>query len=401
MPALVSDQIYQFTAPLESRFWPWFMGVAIRHAMPYVWGIESVEIRGAERLRRSIDAKHGILIAPNHCRPCDPMVLTALANELGVPPYIMASGHLFRNPRLRWILPRVGAFSVNREGMDRESLKCATHLLSEAKRPLVVFPEGVITRTNDRVIHLQDGVAFLARQAAKMMQKKEGKVVIHPLAIRYRHVGKDLSSMVTVIDRMERRFGWQPTQQSIQQRLVRLGHGLLSLKEIEYFGIAQQGSVEERLTRFMDRVLLPMEREFLVGKAEGSVVMRVKNLRKALLPGMVGGELEDEERERRWKLLFDLEVAQQAYHFPPDYIAQNPSTERLMETVERYEEALGLKPVVHRPMQAVLTVGEAIEVGPRRETGDADSLMEMLRRRLQDLLQSDPHKSWDDGVRLH
>ncbi len=49
------------------------------------------------------------------------------------------------------ILRQVGAFSVYREGMDRDALKCAIQILVDARRPLVLFPEGVISRSNDRL----------------------------------------------------------------------------------------------------------------------------------------------------------------------------------------------------------------------------------------------------------
>ena len=41
-----------------------------------------------------------------------------------------------------WLANRMGAFSVNRWGMDREAIKAATSILAEAQRPLVLFPEG-------------------------------------------------------------------------------------------------------------------------------------------------------------------------------------------------------------------------------------------------------------------
>lgn len=360
--------------------------------MPYRlkkrWGIESVEVRGGELIRASMAAGQGIIIAPNHCRPCDPLLLPFLANEIGRSPYVMASAHLFRSAVLRWLLPRVGAFSMNREGMDRESLKMASGILSEAKRPLVIFPEGVITRTNDRVIHLQEGISFLARSAAKVRGER-GKVVIHPLAIRYRFIGDWQDSVRPVVENLEKRFGWNISQRPLGERVSRVGYGLLGLKEVEYFGVVQEGTMEQRLARFMDRVLAPMEQTYLAGRSEESVVMRVKNLRKALLPALVAGGLSQEEREQRWKMLFDLEVAQQAYHFPPDYIAQNPTPERIIETVERYEEALGNRsPTIHRPMHVIMTVGEAIEVEARRERGVMDPLMKDLREALRDLLMT-------------
>jgi hypothetical protein len=363
------------------------MGLVVRHFLLPREGIAAVEVRGAEKIRQVIETGHGVIIAPNHCRPCDPFLLSALTSEMGVPPYIMGSAHLFRSPWMRWLLPRVGAFSMNREGMDRESLKMATSILTDARRPLVIFPEGVITRTNDRVIHLQEGVSFLARNAAKVCRERGGEVVIFPLAMRYRYAGNWEETVRPVVERLEQRFGWKKSGGSLLERVLRLGHGLLSLKEVEYFGVVQQGGMEERLARFMEGVLVPMEQEFLAGRSEESVVMRVKNLRKALLPGLVAGELASAERERRWKLLFDLEVAQQAYHFPPDYIAQNPSPECIIETVERYEEALGeRKTTIHGPMKVILTVGDALVVEPKREKGVADPLMSELRIRLQELL---------------
>lgn len=386
MQPLVSEEAYQFTPPRDSRFWPWLMGLGMARRLRKHWGIESVEVRGGDMIRDSLAAGRGIMIAPNHCRPCDPLLLAALSKEIGCPPYIMASAHLFRSTVLRWLLPRVGAFSMNREGMDRESLKTATGILTEAKRPLVIFPEGVITRTNDRVIHLQEGISFLARSAAKA-RGDAGKVVIHPLAIRYQYAGDWEASVKPVVESLEKRFGWKIVNGSLLERVSRLGYGLLGLKEVEYFGVVQEGTVEQRLGRFMDRVLTPMEQTYLAGRSEESVVMRVKNLRKALLPALVAGELSQEERELRWKMLFDLEVAQQAYHFPPDYIAQDPTPERIIETVERYEEALGNRsPTVHRPMRVIMTVGEAIEVDAKRERGVADPLMGDLRAKLLELL---------------
>ena len=86
-----------------------------------------------EHLRRSFDAGHGILLASNHCRPCDPMLLGLLSLRVRQPFYLMASWHLFRQNRFQtWLLPRLGAFSVYREGLDREALKTAVGILNDS-----------------------------------------------------------------------------------------------------------------------------------------------------------------------------------------------------------------------------------------------------------------------------
>ena len=387
MEPLVSDEGYVFTPYRESRFWPWLLGLWLPHHLKKTWGIEEVRFRGVDRLQASIAAGHGIMLTPNHCRPCDPLMLGELRRQMGVAPTIMASAHLFRARKMGWLLPRVGAFSMNREGMDRESLKMAMSILTEAKRPLVIFPEGVITRTNDRVIHLQEGISFLARTAAKARAAQGGQLVIHPLAMRYEFLGDLERSVKPVIENLEKRFGWKPAKLPLLDRVARLGYGLLGLKEVEYFGVVQEGSLDERLARFMDWVLCPMEKEYATLAGEESVVMRVKNLRKAILPRLMSGGLDEAGRERCWKQLFDLEVTQQAYHFPPDYIRENPTPERIIETVERYEEVLGRKnPTVYRPMRLTVSVGEAIVVEGKRERGAADPLMGQVREQLRAML---------------
>ena len=392
-PTVVSEKAYKFVPPRDSRFWPWFFSLMLKPYLRKTFGIGSWEIHGQERLTASINAGHGILIVPNHPRLSDPISLGLLSRSVGRNINIMASAHLFMQSRIMsWLLPRIGAFSVYREGMDRESLRTAIGILTTAHRPLVIFAEGVATRTNDRLIALQDGVSFIARSAAKQRAEANppGKVVIHPLTLRYFFRGDLQKSLSPVLDGIETRLSWQPQSHlPLHHRIVKLGHALLALKELEYFGGPQSGaSIPERTARLLDRVLVPLEQEWLKGRSEGTVVQRVKNLRKMILPDLVEGEVAEVERLRRWRQLFDLEVAQQIYHFPPDYLGPDPTPERLIETVERYEEALGsVSPTVHGPMHLRFDVGEAIEVNPVRDKrAPSDPLMDQLRASMIKLL---------------
>jgi 1-acyl-sn-glycerol-3-phosphate acyltransferase len=396
---VVSEKAYTFIPPRDNRFWPWFGRLLLPGHLKKIHGVESWEFEGLEKLKASLQAGHGILIVPNHSRPSDPMSLGLLTKAMGRNINIMASSHAFLQSRLQgWLMPRIGAFSVYREGMDRESLKTAVSILVAAKRPLVVFAEGVITRTNDRLITLQDGVAFMARTAAKQAAQENPprQIVIHPLALRYVFQGDLEKTLTPVLDKIETRLSWQPQRGSpLLERVVKIGNALLALKELEYFGAAQPGTVPERLSKLMGRVLEPLETEWLKGPSHDTPVQRVKNLRKAILPDLVAGELDEVERARRWKQLFDLEVAQQIYHFPPDYLGSHPTPERMIETVERYEEALGNpNPTVHGPLHLKFTVGDAIPVNPVRDKkAPSDPLMDQLRASLTQLLGISDHSS--------
>ncbi|MBI1904088.1 MAG: 1-acyl-sn-glycerol-3-phosphate acyltransferase [Planctomycetia bacterium] len=392
MQPLVTEQAYRFIPPYRGTFW-------IRLVLPFVpgylrrnFGIESIEYQGVEHLRQSLRAGHGIVVAPNHPRPADPIIMGALGLEAGRPCYLMASWHVFTEVgRWRaWLARRMGAFSVHRWSLDREAIKSATHILATAERPLVVFPEGHITRTNDRLAPLLEGTAFLARTGAKQRAKATpgGKVVLHPVALKYFFDGDLEKSAGGVLSEIEQRLTWPPQHgRPLVDRVTKVGKALLSLKEIEYLGEPQQGDIHVRIERLIDHLLLPLEKEWLASRRADAVAERAKRLRTVILPDLVEGKVDDKERSRRWKQLADIYVAQQLACYPPDYVNSSPTPERILETVERFEEDITDVARVHRPFRLVVRVGEAIPVNPERDRSAAeDPLMAELERRLNEML---------------
>jgi hypothetical protein len=166
-----------------------------------------------------------------------------------------------------------------------------------------------------------------------------------------------------------------------------VGSALLCLKEIEYFGAEQSGTVSERLQGLIDRLLQPLESEWLGEPQSGAVVPRVKALRMKILPDMVQQRVDESERVRRWSQLADIYLAQQVSCYPPDYLVSRPSADRLLETIERYEEDLTDQVRVHGALKVIMQVGEAIEVSPQRNRADAvDPLMAQIETDLQGML---------------
>jgi hypothetical protein len=275
--------------------------------------------------------------------------------------------------------------------LDRESLKCATRILVEARFPLTIFPEGFITRNNDRLFNLMDGVAFLARSAAKQRaaSRVPGKVVVHPVFIRYFFEGNLAQTIAPVLQEIETRLSWQlQSRLPLCDRIVKAGHGLLALKEIEYLGASQSGGTRERLPKLLDHLLEPLEQEWTGGHREPDSMTRIKRLRAAIVPDIIHGELTETELARRWRQLADLYVAQQLHCYSGDYLAGSPMPERLLETVERYEEDLTDSARPHPPLHAVISVGEAIEATPTRDrNAECDPIADKLRHQLECLLE--------------
>jgi hypothetical protein len=105
----------------------------------------------------------------------------------------------------------------------------------------------------------------------------------------------------------------------------------------------------------------------------------------AIVPDLAAGELPEEERTRRWRQLTDIYLAQQLALYPADYIASSPTPERILETVERFEEDLTDKARTHRPFHVIVQIAPAMEATAERERGD-DPLMGRLEAQLREML---------------
>ncbi len=392
MHSVVSEKPYEFVPPYRGKIFPRFLQLFVPWQLRKRDGITSVEIEGLEKLKESFSRGDSVLLTPNHCRPADPLVVNELCRQAGRVPFIMASWHVFLQGKLqRFLARRAGAFSVYREGLDRQALQAGVDILATTNRPLVVFPEGVISRANDRILSLMEGTSFIARSAAKK-KNNGGKVVIHPIALRYQFNGELEETLHQTLDSIEKRLSWRPRRQAdLTTRIYRVGEALLWLKEIEYLGEPQSGEIFDRLERLINQILDPLEDEWRSGRSEDNTVARVKQLRIAILKDMVAGEIDDQERDRRWGQLADIYLAQQLSHYAPDYVKSNPTPERLLETVERFEEDLTDHSRVHGPMSVKIFVGDPIEVSAKRERGTRDDpVMAQVDRQLHDLLGIKP-----------
>lgn len=388
MQDIVLAKPYRFVPPYRGLLWARFLSWLVPRTVRKKWGVESLTFHGAEHVLASREAGRSIIVAPNHCRPCDPLIVGLSCLRLGMPCYIMASWHLFMEGRVqRFLMRRAGTFSVYREGVDRESIRTAIDILASNERPLTLFAEGIVRRANDRLGDLMEGTSFIARSAAKQRAKNgAGGVVIHPVALRYTFDGDLRAEIEPVLTALEQRLSWRPqTRRPVVERVQRLGEGLFAIREVEYMGRAAAGPVTDRLPRLIDAVLKPLEERYLGGKCDPVTIERVKKLRSVILPPLIPGDLQAEETRLRWRHLADCYFAQQLSCYPVGYLDGEPTVERILETVERFEEDLTDDVKVYRPLQCRIEFGPAIPVEPDRPRG-SDPLMEQLRRQIESML---------------
>jgi 1-acyl-sn-glycerol-3-phosphate acyltransferase len=354
------------------------------------YGVAEVEVRQLELLHSSCQAGHGVMLCPNHCRPSDPFLFSAVSVQLARPVHIMASWHLFMQGRLqRYLLQRVGAFSMHREITDWRSLRCAEDILCEARHPLLVFPEGITSRTNDHLNAFMRGPAHLARRAARRRAGQGGRVVIHPVGIRYFFEGDLAGAAQPRLEEVEARIGVpSPGHLPLRERILHTGTALLARKEVQYFGAPQSGPLALRIRNLLEHVLAPLEAEWLRRPRGGDVMARVKAVRAAIVPGLADKATPAPDRDRRWRHLSDLYLVQQLHCYPAGYLDGGPP-DRLLEIVEHFEEDLTDRVRPHQPLRAIVVIGEPIEIPPVRAPQPRhDPLMGVLRERIEALLAS-------------
>lgn len=95
--------------------------------------IYRVDVKGLENL-----PKHSVLLCPNHSTDLDP-VLIGLCLPLDYHLHFMAKAELFDNRALAWLIRTLGAFPVQRDGKDIQSIKTAMQVLHKGEN-LLIFP---------------------------------------------------------------------------------------------------------------------------------------------------------------------------------------------------------------------------------------------------------------------
>jgi 1-acyl-sn-glycerol-3-phosphate acyltransferase len=392
MQNILIEKPYRFVPRVRLR-WPqtWYCRLGLhRRQLRRLQGVVDHECRNINRLRESLAAGHGIILTPNHPRMADAMVMCHLARETPCNFFAMASWHLFNQGWVsRFALRTLGAFSVNREGLDRQAIDEAIHILQHNERPLVIFPEGTTSRTNDKLMALMDGPAFIARTAAKRRAKQNKKVVVHPIGIKYVFLGDLERTCDQVLSRLERILTWRPFHEMpLIERIIQVGDAMLTLKELEYGLRRHDGPLRERQTRLVQRLLSPLEREWLGREQNDGIAVRIKNLRMKIFPELSRNKLSANERQRRWSQLEDTYLAQQVDCYPENYITEHPSIDRILETVEKFEEDLTDSCTIHNHLKAIIDIDTPIEVSPERDRRCTnDPLMSQIRIRLESKLQ--------------
>lgn len=396
MRRLRNDLPYQFRAPHPAS-WLRPLGLKINEAVHLrrKYRVRRIQDEGFERVAKMRDEGHAVLLAPNHSDHSDPHVLMEVCRRHGLHPCFMGAREIFEVSVLAgWALQQMGVFSVDRDGPDLSAVKMAIGLLDREGEPLVMFPEGEIYHHHRRLDPLNEGVAsILLKVAGRLSGGREAYLV--PVALRFFHDPAVEETFCRRLSRLEDRIGWTPKpRMAVDERILRLGTGILALKETEYLGRAGGGGVQERLNGLCETLLLDVEGRYPKDAKAATPPERVRALRFRIRRRLLDGEHPPSVVERE-ALMDDLDrvfTALQAHSYIGDYLLEDPTLDRRAETLLKLEEDLFGFPTYPVDRTATVSAGEAIAVSAMLSSGElptkngAGVLTQMLERRLTQML---------------
>ena len=286
-------------------------------------------------------------------------------------------------------MQRCGCFSVDREGTDVQALKTAVDVLQNREHPLLIFPEGDVYHMNDRVTPFRDGAASIAILAAR---KADRPISILPVAIKRWYSQDPTPSLVQVIEKLEQRLYWRPqVDQPLKDRILLVASGLLALKELEHFRSQQTGPFDERVDRLSSSLLGQSEARYGLTIRSKLIPERVKEVRRKIIELREADQgSASQEQLRQWSADMDnMFLVTQLVSYPGNYLNENPTIERIAETVDKLEEdALNAAyPTPHAHREVLVRFDTPIVIPPGKEKRlSAAELTDHLEDRVQSML---------------
>ena len=371
--------------PWLTRLWRPLINRTLRTSQK----ITQLDVHGAEHVQQALAGGNGILVTPNHSFHYDSYALIEAAHRVGQPFHFLSAWQVFAMSK--WheqiVLQWHGCFSINREGNDLTAFKTAVDILRENPYPLVIFPEGDIYHNNDRVTPFRDGAAAIAMAAAK---KATRPIVAVPAALKCFYTIDPTPQLLELMTRLEEAIHWRPRPDlPLTERIYRFAGGALALKELEYLGSPQAGTIPERVAALTERVLGKLEERHNVKSKSGGIPERVKELRRVVIKQFEQDGKPGDARRQLEHDMEDLFFVIQLYSYSGDYVVQQPSIERIAETLDKFEEDV-LKadyPGIRGERRAVVRFGPPVEVPKERDSKSVVAdWTDMLESRVQGLL---------------
>ena len=367
------DLPYRFVPPKPNPFLisltQWVMGKVALPSKRHL--IEELEIRGQDTFRQSCGKDAHILLLPNHSTHSDPQVMSEVTRRLGIQPSFMAAYDVFARSRIQsWIMQRSGAFSVDREGSDRKSMKCATDVLIQGKHPLILFPEGNVYFCNDEVAPFAEGASYIALSAQKKLGESHPVYAV-PVSMKFTYIEDIRDQLRSSLGELARRFETElDPEADFGLELLRISTTALQrfLRQRGYSSSKQASSVDEQIHNAAEQIINSLEEKIEIQSKPGSSLTdRIRRIRATIHGIRIDPDREvDHPAAALWA--DEAILALRILGYQGGYMATKPTLDRVAETVARLREdvhSLTFPPAGKR--RCIVQLGNPIDLRERLE----------------------------------
>jgi 1-acyl-sn-glycerol-3-phosphate acyltransferase len=339
-----------------------------------------------EELLKSLQ-KERLVLLPNHPTNTEPAVLFTLGDRCGMPFHYVACREAFdcAGGIWGWLIQRLGAYSIVRGALDRQSFNMTKQLLASPGSKVVIFPEGEVYSQNDSLLPFQSGVIQLAFWGLEEARKTDpaADVKLIPVAIRYSFVQDMKKEILDSIERLERAVGLRVAREDAEYDRVRRVGELVVGKLEQQFDIepADGAPLGER----MDLVKhTQLERAADIAKVKlkgGSLPEEMRSVINAVhrvtqddsaVKTDYDRRLWEEARSHMQPALHELDRLANWIAVYDGYVGSNPTPERMVHLLVRMEKEVLGEVVIRGKQLAHVGIGEPISLADRLPAYEAD-----------------------------
>jgi len=368
---------FTFYPPKSNRFVIALVKMALRRDMRRKLKVAHVEIsdRSLETLRRLKGRR--CLVTPSHSGGYEPHILLYLSKLLKDDYKFVAATELFEQSLVqRWVIQRLGVYSIIRGTVDRPSFSMTRQLFAEGKRWLVIFPEGETIWQNDIVMPFQQGVIQLAFKGYEDALKNDSDASLHciPIAIKYVYLNDMRDEIDESLGRLESRLSLPQAAGPLTryERLRRIAKAVLIANEKAHqIESCESSAMNDRIQNLKECVVSHLERELQITSPAGQPLLdRVRTLFNAvdhiIFEDPVASDYERQlavERQQAAQNLYnDLWRLLKFVAIYDGYVQESMTVERFMDVLGLLEAEVLQQRRVWGPRKARVEVGEPIDL---------------------------------------
>jgi hypothetical protein len=334
--------------------------------------VTEISLRHADRIVPLIKAGHRCLFLPNHSTHSDPQLMLEVQRRLRTCADTMAAYDVFLRGKFgAWLMQRIGCFSVDREGSDSQSMKCAVDTLVEGRRALTIFPEGNVLLMNDRVSQFLGGAAFIGLRAQKKLGKQTPVFAV-PISLKFSQLSDCSSSLEQHILGLESMLEINADESSsLRLRMRAIGVQILT-RNLRKRGFMPPATDHDDLPKLLEesvtQIVVGLERKMeLNGSENQSLADRIRVIRSTIHSIRID-ESQQLDHKAAGSWADEAMLALRILSYSSDYISDSPSLDRHCETLEKLREDVAdkiLPPLGDR--KAFVQFGEPINLSEHVE----------------------------------